>query len=101
MKRLIVVGFLALTTTLGAAASAQAAPASTALSGLSTSHSGVQLADYKRGRHYRHRNYRRGHWQHHRGYRHNRYRGWHRYHSRPWNWRTRGCVALGPAWVCP
>lgn len=29
------------------------------------------------------------------------YRGWHRYHSRPWGWRNRGCVAVGPIWFCP
>jgi hypothetical protein len=28
-------------------------------------------------------------------------RGWHRYHSRPYNWRTRGCVVVGPVWFCP
>jgi hypothetical protein len=28
-------------------------------------------------------------------------RGWHRYSSRPWNWQTRGCTAIGPVWFCP
>ena len=27
--------------------------------------------------------------------------GWRRHSSRPWNWRARGCVAIGPAWFCP
>jgi hypothetical protein len=30
-----------------------------------------------------------------------RYRGWHRYGSRPGDWRGRGCVAVGPMWYCP
>lgn len=28
-------------------------------------------------------------------------RGWRRYRARPWNWRTRGCVVVGPLWFCP
>jgi len=28
-------------------------------------------------------------------------RGWHRYHARPRDWRTRGCVIVGPMWFCP
>jgi len=27
--------------------------------------------------------------------------GWHRYHARPRDWRTRGCVIVGPVWFCP
>lgn len=27
--------------------------------------------------------------------------GWHRYHHRPGNWRTRGCILVGPVWFCP
>lgn len=45
---------------------------------------------------------------HHRGHRYvpgRRYsaapRGWHRYGARPGNWRTRGCVMVGPVWFCP
>lgn len=26
---------------------------------------------------------------------------WRRYDSRPGNWRTRGCVIVGPIWFCP
>jgi hypothetical protein len=29
-----------------------------------------------------------------------KYRSWNRYNSRPYNWRSRGCVALGPVWFC-
>jgi hypothetical protein len=46
-----------------------------------------------------------------RGPSHNRYRagsryrsaphGWHRYNARPRDWRTRGCVIVGPLWFCP
>ncbi len=32
---------------------------------------------------------------------HPRYRGWHRYHARPYDWRARRCVAVGPMWLCP
>jgi hypothetical protein len=28
-------------------------------------------------------------------------RGWHRYHARPHDWRTRGCIIVGPVWFCP
>jgi len=28
-------------------------------------------------------------------------RGWHRFHARPRDWRTRGCVVVGPVWFCP
>jgi hypothetical protein len=35
----------------------------------------------------------------------NRYRsaprGWRSYRARPGNWRTRGCVVVGPLWFCP
>jgi len=39
---------------------------------------------------------------HYRGnsYRYNKYRGWNRYNSRPYNYRSRGCVAVGPIWFC-
>jgi hypothetical protein len=43
----------------------------------------------------RHHHYRPGH--------HYRYapHGWHRYHYRPRDWRTRGCIIVGPIWFCP
>lgn len=34
-------------------------------------------------------------------YRYTRYRGWHHFDERPYRWRSRGCVALGPIWFCP
>ncbi|MDQ0395473.1 hypothetical protein [Labrys monachus] len=27
--------------------------------------------------------------------------GWHRYRTRPYDWRTRGCIVVGPIWFCP
>jgi|LNFM01.1.fsa_nt_gb hypothetical protein len=29
-----------------------------------------------------------------------RYRNYNRYYSRPYNWRSRGCVSVGPVWFC-
>lgn len=29
-----------------------------------------------------------------------KYRNWNRYNARPYNWRSRGCVAFGPVWFC-
>lgn len=26
---------------------------------------------------------------------------WRRYHSRPYDWRRRGCIIVGPVWFCP
>lgn len=26
---------------------------------------------------------------------------WHRYHARPRDWRRRGCIIVGPVWLCP
>lgn len=102
MKRLALVSFLALGTALGGTA-ASAATANTGVVSLGKAQSGLELVKYKRhGRAHRHHRSWRHHrnWRHH-GYRHNRYRGWHRYHHRPWNWRTRGCVIVGPVWLCP
>lgn len=30
-----------------------------------------------------------------------RYRNWNRYGYRPYGWRSRGCVEVGPLWFCP
>lgn len=55
--------------------------------------------DWKR-RHWRGRDWERNrHWD--RDRRYERYRGWHRYGHRPWNWRARNCIAVGPFWFCP
>jgi hypothetical protein len=99
MKRLALICCLALGTALGGTV-APASPATTAVGGLK-SQSGIELAQYKRhGNYNRHRGYRnRGYGN--RGYRGDRYRGWHRYSHRPSGWRSRGCVIVGPVWVCP
>jgi hypothetical protein len=59
----------------------------------------VQVA--RKGHHYKHRRYhRRGRvYGRHHHYRHPP-RGWHRYHSRPYGWRERGCIVIGPLWYC-
>lgn len=50
-------------------------------------------------RHYRHRR------AHRRYYPGRRYRhaphGYRRYSYRPYNWRSRGCIIVGPIWFCP
>jgi len=98
IKRLAIIGFLALGTALGSSA-ASAAPAPAGLAGLSQAKtSGIELVQHRRG-HYRHRHFRRGYGTRH--YRHRNYRGWHRYSHRPYNWRSRGCVIVGPVWFCP
>jgi hypothetical protein len=28
-------------------------------------------------------------------------RGWRRYYRRPYGWRDRGCIVIGPVWYCP
>lgn len=99
MKRLVLIGFMALGTAIGSSA-ASAAPAATSVVGLSQSQNGIQLVRDRRGdRHYNRRHY-RGRYGHHRGG-YDRYRGWHRYHHRPRGWRTLGCVLVGPIWYCP
>ncbi len=60
-------------------------------------HRGGHDRNWNRGNHYNGRNHWRGR-QHWGG---GRYHGWHRYGARPYNWRTRGCVVVGPAWLCP
>ena len=96
MKRLLMISCLALGTAFGATA-ASATPAANSVASLSKAPTGIQLVkDRRHGHHYDRRHYRRHHY---RG--HDRYRGWHRYHRRPWNWHTRGCVLVGPLWFCP
>jgi hypothetical protein len=100
MKRLALICCLALGTAIGGTA-ASAAPATTAVGGLKTQ-SGIELAQYKRrGNYNRHRGYGNRGYRRGRYYGGNRYRGWHRYNSRPYGWRSRGCVIVGPVWVCP
>jgi Ni/Co efflux regulator RcnB len=85
-------------------APASAAPASAAgASAIQNSEGLVQEVQYRRDRH-RHNSHRR------RGPSHryapgSRHRaaphGWRRFHHRPRDWRTRGCILVGPLWFCP
>lgn len=63
-------------------------------------HSSVVDVQSKRDRS-RHRSNRHRDRHHHAQRHHNRYHGWHRYSSRPYNWQRRGCVLVGPVWLCP
>jgi hypothetical protein len=48
-------------------------------------------------------NWNKKHWKH-GHYRHGYHRpppGWRSYSARPWGWRRRGCLAIGPLWYCP
>jgi Ni/Co efflux regulator RcnB len=76
---------------------------SRALAGTADTNTLVQIQhrrDTRRDRRKRRPNYRR-----HRfapGSRHRAApRGWRRHHKRPYNWRTRGCIIVGPVWFCP
>ena len=83
------------------ASAAVAAPAgSPTLSGVasSTTDNVSQARDHRHGYH-RHRYHRHGY---HAGRRYSHApRGWHRHHYRPHDWRTRGCIIVGPIWFCP
>lgn len=45
----------------------------------------------------------RKHWRHNYNRRHYGHppRGWNRYDRRPWGWKRRGCLSIGPVWYCP
>jgi hypothetical protein len=80
---------------------ATAAPQVSTLGGVMQSSTATVQQVQHRHRHRGHRHrynrhgYRAGH----------RYRraphGWRRYHARPYGWRTRGCIVVGPVWFCP
>lgn len=104
MKTLIfalAAGLLAATASVASATPASQAAKAGAVS--AERDAGVHTADYKDRRRMLHK--RDGGW--HRGHRHwnndryRAYRGWHRYSSRPYGWRGRGCVSVGPIWFCP
>ena len=102
----------------GFAIPAHAIPASSPATSLSEVRTDlIQVRNHNRNRNWKnrgHRNWKRGHranrhqwhgrrnWHGRRAWRvPPRYRGWHRYGARPWNWRARGCVIVGPVWFCP
>jgi hypothetical protein len=93
----------------GLAMPAEAIPASSPAPSISEARQQPINIRNNKNRHWKNRhhwNARRHHWnrRHWHGrshWRDHRYRGWRRYHSRPWNWRARGCVVVGPVWFCP
>lgn len=91
---------IALLAVLGAAVPLSAASAMTIAKqqtvAASPNSTAVQKADYKT-RKFRHKRQRYTP-----GGRYNKAPShWHRYNSRPGNWRTRGCIIVGPIWWCP
>ncbi|AGK57294.1 hypothetical protein HYPDE_28073 [Hyphomicrobium denitrificans 1NES1] len=62
---------------------------------------GVHIADYKDTRHQRRKfQHKRRHYTP--GGRYDKAPAhWHRYNARPGDWRTRGCIIVGPIWWCP
>jgi Ni/Co efflux regulator RcnB len=90
--------------TLASVAATTAAPLSAATAAITTGEQSLVIdvrdGDRHRDRH-RHRAHRDRHNHRHIHVHRDRYHGWHRYSARPWNWQTRGCVAVGPVWVCP
>jgi hypothetical protein len=80
-----------------AATSASAAPVSGSI-GVSKSSDGIVLVDHKKG----HKNYFK-HGRHYKPGSHHKHapKNWRRYDKRPGDWRTRGCVIVGPIWWCP
>lgn len=91
MKILHLAAALAAAATIGLSA-ASAAPAS----GSAVAPSAIVLAQYHHGD----RHGGRPHYVPGRRY-HTAPHGWHRYGRRPGDWRTRGCVLVGPLWFCP
>ena len=80
-------------------ASASVAPALLAKPAAEAGIVKVQNRDRVRRKQIRRRSFNRGF---HAGSRHrNAPRGWRRYDRRPGDWRTRGCIIVGPVWFCP
>jgi hypothetical protein len=110
MKRLALVALLSLGTAIGASSASAAPTVAGNLNGIGKADSGVQLIKKRGNRGFRNRGFRnrgfkarrygnRG-WRSGRRYG-RRYSGWRRYSYRPYNYRSRGCIVLGPVWLCP
>jgi hypothetical protein len=83
----------------GLSASAAALPLAKS-SGLAVASNAVVLADYKKD--YKYKKDHKGDFRHSPGSRYSKAPpSWHRYKQRPGNWRTRGCIIVGPIWFCP
>jgi hypothetical protein len=92
----------------GFAMPARAIPASSPVSTISDVRTDPIKVRNHKNRHWKNRHHRnarrhwhRRHWHGRPHWRGHRYHGWRRYHARPWNWRARGCVVVGPVWFCP
>lgn len=90
---------------LAMSASAASAMPAAARHGADVSRAGVaanveqaQYRHHKRGWKHRRHMHRNFDWN---DRRYRSYRGWNRYYDRPYRWRARGCVAVGPIWFCP
>lgn len=100
MRRLALAALLALGTAF-AAGSASAAPAiGGSVKGVGTPEAQTVLVQ-NRGQFRRNRMRNRDFRFRSNDNRYDRYRGWRRYNSRPYNYRARGCVVVGPIWFCP
>ena len=87
---------------LGAALSLMASPAAMALPAVSSGAAPSDIVKVHKGGHDKGNHWRkRDRWNNHYSVRnHDRYRGWNRYSYRPYGWRNRGCVNVGPVWYC-
>lgn len=104
MKKMILAAIAAAMITVVAPGSAAiAAPAAGQTVNLLFAEPGIdaQLVDDRRGNNYR-RGYRDGRQLYTPGRRYNNAPGgWNRQGRRPGNWRSRGCILVGPIWFCP
>jgi Ni/Co efflux regulator RcnB len=82
------------------ATSAWAAPSPSTLGGLmERADNNLQQVQHRDRDAHRDRSHRHGYRTGHRY--HSAPRGWHRHGHRPHDWRTRGCIIVGPVWFCP
>ena len=103
-KTLMTIAVLAMGGLMGAQA-ATAAPLSTAAGATQgAAHADViQVRDRNRNGikdRYERRRHNKGYYNWRNDRRYYKYRKWNRYNARPYNWRSRGCVAIGPVWFC-
>jgi len=100
--KVLIAAFFATGLMLTSASAAPLAP----VKGLASSVESVVVdAQYHKKRYHKKRYHkpRYSHQKYRPGYRYkSRPHGWrHRYHSRPYNWASRGCIVVGPLWMCP
>lgn len=110
LKAALTASVLSLATVAGASAASPVSPV-TASGILNADRANSAIVDAQYYRHHSTRESRHHSRRHPQRYHSHRYvpgrhyrsapRGWHRYAARPYNWRTRGCVIVGPVWFCP